>query len=327
MNRRNFLISSGALLSQSLIPTSVLANEVNATLYYGFGKNDIGSELGRLSAQLLNEVAPKYAYDLVNYSNEGPLLASNVVKGAVADGSVLLQATSTVMSLYRCLYNNLPYDPIKDFVPVGFLGESTYMLVVGSAVSRKVKTVDDYINWVFDNPEYRNVGSILYGSESHLAGLTLAFEKDIALSIQAYGGASIMVEDLLDGNLAAGILVTGDANEAIAAGRLRVLGVCSSERHPPWPCVPTLAEQGVDNMDFRGWYAWFAPSNISVSTLIELSKAFERMHDQKVFKTLQASLALNPLDLSPADIQFRIQEETKNCERLYKKYEISRVTL
>lgn len=176
-------------------------------------------------------------------------------------------------------------------------------------------------------PRYRNIGATLYGSEGHLAGLTLAHEKNIALSVQAYGGTSILVEDLLDGYIAAGFLATGEATEAIAARRLRVLGVTSAERHPPWPCVPTLAEQGVAGMDFKGWYGWLAPSNIPLKSLLKLSNAFEVMHQQPVFRTLQASLALNPIDLSPAEIQFRILKDMESCEHLYQKYGLSRIVV
>ena len=327
MKRRDFLLATAALMGQSFVPNALGAAETAGKLVYGLDKNDLGSRLGRLSSRLLYEVAPSYLYDLVNVSEDSTLRATNIVKRSVPDGGTLLQATGTIMSLYPCLYENLPYDPINDFVPVGFLGESTYMLVVGSVVPSSVKTVDDFIDWVFENPRYRNIGATLYGSEGHLAGLTLAHEKNIALSVQAYGGTSILVEDLLDGYIAAGFLATGEATQAIAARRLRVLGVTSAERHPPWPCVPTLAEQGVAGMDFKGWYGWLAPSNIPLKSLLKLSNAFEVMHKQPVFRTLQASLALNPIDLSPAEIQFRILKDMERCEHLYQKYGLSRIVV
>lgn len=153
MKRRDFLLATAALMGQSFVPNVFGAAEATGKLVYGLDKNDLGSRLGRLSSRLLYEVAPSYLYDLVNVSEDSTLRATNIVKRSVPDGGTLLQATGTIMSLYPCLYENLPYDPINDFVPVGFLGESTYMLVVGSTVPNSVKTVDDFIDWVFENPQ------------------------------------------------------------------------------------------------------------------------------------------------------------------------------
>lgn len=325
MNRRDFIMASGAMLAQPIIPVFAGGKNPIGKLYFGYGATGIGSKIGRTATDLLYKINPDYDYQFINDPRQNTIAATEIVKKSIANGEVLLQATGTIMSLFTCLYRNLPYDPISDFAPVTFLGEYTYMLVVGPLVDSSVKTVDDYIQWVFDNPEYRNFGAVLYGSETHLAGLTLAQDKKIALRAQAYGGTSLMVEDLLDGVLAAGFVITGNAKGAIAAKRLRVLGVCSSERHAPLPDVPTLKEQGVSNMDFRGWYAWMAPSNISQSKFIELSRVAKIMHGNAEFIKLQSSLLLNPLDLSPTEIQQRIRRETKRYKELYEKFQLSKI--
>ncbi|MEM5530357.1 tripartite tricarboxylate transporter substrate-binding protein [Gammaproteobacteria bacterium AS21] len=326
MNRRDFLMASSAMLAQPIIPVFAGSKKPTGKLYFGYGATGIGSIIGRAATDLLYKIDPDYDYQFINDPRQNTIAATEIVKESVANGEIILQATSTIMSLFTCLYRNLPYDSISDFAPVAFLGEYTYMLVVGPLVDNSVNTVDDYIQWVFDNPEYSNFGTVLYGSETHLAGLTLAQDKKIALRAQVYGGTSLMVEDLSDGVLAAGFVITGNAKGEIAEKRLRVLGVCSSERHAPLSDVPTLKEQGVYNMDFRGWYAWMAPSEISHSKLIKLSRAVKKMHKNAEFRELQSSLLLSSLDLSPTEIQQRIRRETKKCKELYEKFQLSKIS-
>jgi len=325
MNRRDFLIASGALLSQPILPAFAASDNPTGKLYFGYGPTGIGSKVGKAAADLMYQVNPKFDYQFINEPAKNTIAATELVRQSPANGDTLLQVNSTVMSLFTCLYQNLPYGPLTDFVPITFLGEYSYMLVVGPLVDRSVKTLDDYLQWVQDNPEHRNFGTVLYGSESHLAGLELSYKKQIALRAQAYGGSSLMTEDLLDGVLAAGFMVTGNADSAIKSGRLRVIGVCSERRHSPWPEVPTLAEQGVDGMDYRGWYGWMAPSNISLKRLIELSDAAQKMHFMPEFRAMQKTYSLNPIDLSPAEIQQRMHQEIKKCQTLYQRFQLSSV--
>ncbi|KZN14601.1 Bug family tripartite tricarboxylate transporter substrate binding protein [Marinomonas sp. TW1] len=325
MNRRDFLIASGALLSQPMLPAFAVSDNPTGKLYFGYGSTGIGTKVGKAAADLMYQVNPNFDYRFINEPGRNTVAATELVRQSLSDGNTLLQVNGTIMSLFTCLYRNLPYDPLTDFVPITFLGEYSYMLVVGPLVDRSVKTLDDYVEWVKENPEYRNFGTVLYGSESHLAGLELSYQKKIALRAQAYGGTSLMTEDLLDGVLAAGFMVTGNADSAIKSGRLRVIGVCSEQRHSPWPEVPTLAEQGVVGMDFRGWYGWVAPSSIRLNRLIELSDATQEMHLMSEFKAMQQTYSLKTLDLSPAEIQQRIHMEIKKCEALYQKFQLSRV--
>ena len=325
MNRRDFLMASGALLSQPMLPAFAISEAPSGQIYFGYGATGVGTKVGKQTADLLYQVDPKFDYQFVNETAKNAVAASEIVRQSPPNGTTLLQVNSTVMSLFTCLYRNLPYDPLKDFVPVTFLGEYSYMLVVGPLVDRSVTTLDEYVRWVQENPEYRNFGTVLYGTEGHLAGLELSRQKRIALRAQGYGGASLMVEDLLDGQLAAGFIETGNASSAIASGRLRVLGVTSAERHVPWPDVPTLAEQGVEELDLRGWYGWVAPSNVRLKWLIEITEATQQMHQMPEFFNMQQAYSLHNLDLSPAEMQQRIYQEIQQCKTLYQRFQLSRV--
>ncbi len=325
MNRRSFLQMSTALMAQPILPSFAEGQGAGKKIYYGYGATGIGSVLGYEAMQILREVAPELDYEFVLEPGDNTIRASQIVKYAPANGDTLLQVNGTIMSLLSCLYRNLPYQPMQDFIPVAFLGEYTYMFVVGEQVSKKVKTIDDYIDWVYENPQFRDFGTVLYGSESHLAGLTLAHEKQIALRAQAYGGTSLMVEDLLDGVLAAGFIATGNAAGAILSGRLRVLAVCSSERHKPMPDIPSFTELGVNNMSFRGWYGWVAPSDIDLNELLKIHRATNKMQESPKFKAMQKSFSLNQIQLSPNEILQRVIADTERCEQLYQQFQLSRI--
>ncbi|GAB3475490.1 Bug family tripartite tricarboxylate transporter substrate binding protein [Marinomonas epiphytica] len=326
MNRRTFLQASGALLAQPFVPSFAdQISESSKQIYYGYSNTGLGSVLGHTAKDLLKELYPKMDYTFIHEPKDNTIRASQIVKQAPANGDTLLQVNGTIMSLFSCLYRNLPYNPIMDFIPVAFLGEYTYMFVVGPKVSRKVKTIDEYLDWVYEHPEYRDFGTVLYGSESHLAGLTFANEKKIALRAQAYGGTSLMVEDLLDGVLGAGIIATGNAGGAILSGNLRVLAVCSAERHQPLPNIPCFTELGVNNMDFRGWYGWVAPSNMDLDVLLKLHRIVDSLQEHPKFKNMQRKFDLNAIHMSPMDIRRRIISDTEHCEELYKKFQLSQI--
>lgn len=325
MQRRQFLLASAAMMLSYGGPTWGQTFSRTGQIYFGFGKTGIGSRLGLKIVELITRVAPDLKYEFVNEPGDNTLKASMLVKESLPTENKLLQVTGTLMSLYPCLYNSLPYDPIQDFVPVSIYGENAFALVVGPLVDSAVNTVDDYVAWVRENPEFRNFGAVLYGSESHLAGLALARSKRIALRPQPYGGTSLMLADILDCSLAAGFMISGNGLADIATGKLRILGVCSAHRHSPWPDVPTMQESGVQGLNLSGWYGLMAHKDTDIRILTRLYKVLEEVKQLPEFVELMNTVALAPKSLSPSEIQNRIFNDIEECETLYTQYNLSRI--
>lgn len=126
-----------------------------------------------------------------------------------------------------------------------------------------------YVDWVSKKPHFRDVGIALYGSQSHLAGLMLGCEEEIALRMQTYSHTTAIIGDLLDGGLAATIFVCGQVNSRRAEGKVHALTVTSKDRIPNWPAVKTFTEQDMP-MDVNGWIGWFVSANTSDPTISDL---------------------------------------------------------
>ncbi len=159
-----------------------------------------------------------------------------------------------------------------------------------------------YVDWVSKKPHFRDVGIALYGSQSHLAGLMLGCEEEIALRMQTYSHTTAIIDDLLDGGLAATIFVCGQVNSRRAEGKVHALTVTSKDRLHNWPAVKTFTGQGMP-MDTNGWIGWFVSANTSDPTISDLFNKVARMQQTQDYQELQKRYLLTQVSLSPEQIQ------------------------
>lgn len=330
MDRRAFLLQclAGSLAIGQLNPLLAenLGPYTTTDIYFGYGKTGIGSKIGfNLVDTLYRLQHNTHHFNFVNEPGKKTLTATTHVQNSNPEGRQLLQVTSSLMTVFPCLFKNLSYHPLKDFKPVSLIGYNAFALVIGPAVDASVQTVDDYIAWVRKNPEYREIGNTFYGSESHLASLILAREKKVALRSLYYGGTSLMVEDMLHKELAACIMVSGNAQKEIDSGVFRVIAVCSKDRHPPWPEIPTMAESGVANMNFKGWYGIMAPKQMAGKHYHYYKDVIDAARHDSEFLQVLASLSLDVQEVSPDDLAVEVAGEIASYKSLFYKYHISQV--
>ena len=279
-----------------------------ARLIFGLAPGAAGSRLADAAVQQLASLyAPplKLEYVLGKESRR----SVEVVKAAGGDGTTLLHCQSAAVSLFPNTYRNLGYAPLADLTPVACLGAYTFMLVVGTSVPASIRTVDAYLAWVADNPEARNIGVVLKGSQGQLAAMALAREKNAGLRPLPYSGTAPIVKDLLGGELAAAFVVTGNAQAEIADGRVRVLTVSSSTRWVGLPDVPTLQEVGVPELNLTGWYGWFGPATLNAAVQDKLAAAVAQLQAKAEFQAVQQQLQLRPLLMTPVQMRERIAAE------------------
>ncbi|ENA29989.1 hypothetical protein HMPREF1487_08243 [Pseudomonas sp. HPB0071] len=159
-----------------------------------------------------------------------------------------------------------------------------------------------YVDWVSKKPHFRDVGIALYGSQSHLAGLMLGCEEEIALRMQTYSHTTAIIGDLLEGGLAATIFVCGQVNSRRAEGKVHALTVTSKDRIPNWPAVKTFTEQDMP-MDINGWIGWFVSANTPDPTISDLFNKVARMQQTQDYQELQKRYLLTQASLSPEQTQ------------------------
>lgn len=325
MDRRSFIQGAGALMLGAALPRGTFAANPTAPgrLVFGIPSGAVGSRLAEVALQLLaREYKLDYRLDVRDQRNTQE--ATELVKAAAPDGATLLQAQSGTMVLLPNIYRSVNYNPVTDFTPLALLGEFTYTLTVGPAVPASVKDIEGYVAWVNQNPEYRDLGFSVYGSQVHLISLMLARGRQIALRPLPYKSPRSLAADVENGTLAAAIMLGGSA-AAVGSKNLRNLAISSSQRVPMLPDLPTFKEQGLPEITLTGWYAWYAPARTPSALTQSLHDKLMAIQTLPEFVAMQKKIMVTPLNLSPDQITARIRQETVSYRDLVTRYGLSQM--
>ncbi|WP_417682633.1 Bug family tripartite tricarboxylate transporter substrate binding protein [Roseibium sp.] len=203
-----------------------------------------------------------------NRGGAGGTVGANYVAKSDPDGYTLLMGVTGSNAISAALRNDLPYDPVTDFDPVSIVIAAPLALVVNA--DSDYTSVEDVIAYAKENPETFTHGTPGVGTSMHMTGELFGLETDTKLLHVPYKGSAQALQDLLGGQLDAmfgDILVT---SEHVKTGRLRALGVTSTQRHYLLPDVPTIAEAGVPDFAAFSWQGVFAPAGTPKPVLDKL---------------------------------------------------------
>src|SRR5687767_958037 len=183
--------------------------------------------------------------------NNKPGAATNIAADYVAKskdfGNVMLTADFATLAANPSLFAKLPYDAEKDFSPVGLLARFPLLLVVANNVP--AKNYAEFVAWAKTQRDGVNYASAGAGSPHHLAGELLREQSGLKLVHVPYRGAAPAVQDLLGGQVSAGIMDTASVQQYVQSGKLKAIGVASPARLKTLPDVPTLDEQGLKGFE------------------------------------------------------------------------------
>ncbi len=183
-------------------------------------------------------------------------IGSLVVSRAAPDGHTILLTTNALMTIVPNI-QQMPFDPIKDFVPV----TTAVRGILGLAVHPSVpaKTMAEFLDYVKKNPKKVNYGTAGIGSPQHMAGLLLNRTAGTELVHVPYKGGGPAMNDLLGGHIQSIIATLVTMIEHEKAGSLRLLGIGEKQRFSEMPKVPSISET-VPNFEATSWLAFYAPA-------------------------------------------------------------------
>jgi tripartite-type tricarboxylate transporter receptor subunit TctC len=216
------------------------------------GGNDI---LARLVGQKLSE---KFAQPVVieNKPGAGAIIGTEYAKGQPPDGHTLLMGASGAMVVNPAVYTRLPYNTLRDFVPVSMLGSFPLLVVINP--SGPAQSLPDLIAYAKANPDKSNYASS--SAAFQLATELFKLRTGAPIAHIPYKGSGDSVAAVLSGQVLLSIVDVPPAAGQIKAGQLRALAVTSPKRSTEFPDVPTLAEAGVPDMEVELWSGLFAPA-------------------------------------------------------------------
>jgi tripartite-type tricarboxylate transporter receptor subunit TctC len=255
MGRIGLLVLS-AVMALAIAPARAEQYPARAvTIMVPFSAGGGSDLLARLVAQKLEEKLGK-PFVIENRPGAGTTLAAMIVTRAPADGYTLMQATSSTMAINVSMHKKLPYEPLKDLVPVALLSSSPFFLVVRP--DSPIKSVADLIATAKAKPNSLNYGSGGPGSMHHLSTELLESLAGIKMTHVPYKATPPAMNDLIAGHIQVLFGDTTSTLPMIRQGRLRGIAVTTAKRSPAAPDIPTVAET-VPGFESASWQMLVAP--------------------------------------------------------------------
>jgi tripartite-type tricarboxylate transporter receptor subunit TctC len=250
-----------------------------------------------------------------NQSGGGGVIASQTTMRAAPDGYTLMQgyvATHGTNPATR----KVPYDPIKDFTPIGMIGATPNVLIVNSQIP--VKNMKEFIDYVRKNPGKLSYGTAGQGSLTHMTMELFKQETGLYILHIPYRGIAPAINDLLGGQTQAMFPGLAAALQYIQSGRVRALAVTGSKRSPVLKDVPTMEELGFKGFDAMQWYGTVGPAGIPadiVKRLNETQIATLKLPEMREKLLIEA---VEPMPMSPEQFGQFIKDENRRWSALAK---------
>ena len=243
-----------------------------------------------------------------NRGGSGGNLGGDVVAKAAADGYTLLMSSGGMVSVNPHIYPRMPFDPVKDLVPVAAVARVLVFLVVRS--DSPLKDWPAFLADLKAQPGRRSFGSPGNGSSPHLATEMMKSQTATFAVHVPYRGAAPALTDLLGGQLDFSF-DPGIAIPHIRAGRLRLLAVGSPKRSPLFPEVPTLAERGLKGFDADTVFGLYAPAGTPAAVVARLNGEVNRILATAPMQERITALGGVPAPMSAAEFGTKASEDSQ----------------
>jgi tripartite-type tricarboxylate transporter receptor subunit TctC len=206
-----------------------------------------------------------------NRPGAGSVLGTAAGAKAAPDGYTLVMAGSGSLAIAATMYKKLPYDPVKDLIPIALGGKIPFILVVNPSLP--VHSVAELVKYAKDNPGKLSFASGGPGSPHHLYGELLKSMTGIEMTHIPYKGSAPALTDVIAGHVPLLFSDTVPSLPQIREGKVRALGVSTAIRLPSAPEIPPIAEAGVPGFDAAGWGMFSAPAETPPEALHKLQAA------------------------------------------------------
>ncbi|HTK02992.1 MAG TPA: tripartite tricarboxylate transporter substrate binding protein [Bordetella sp.] len=281
----------------------------------------LGFPAGGGADVVLRTVTPGLAEELGqpvivdNRPGAGGNLGMDIVAKAAPDGYTLLMAAPG-LATNASLYENLPFNPAKDFTAVGMVSSVPNVLVVNPSLP--FKTVAQLIAYAKNHPGELNYASSGIGTSLHLAGALFERDAGIKLTHVPYRGGPAAINDLIGGQVQMMFTVVPLAGPQIKAGKLLALAVTGETRSPTLPEVPTMIEAGLKGYTATTWNGLVAPAGTPAPIIKQINAALQKVLDRPDVRKAFAGMGQDVVKDTPEQFDAMLKDETGKWERVIK---------
>ena len=298
------LVAASATLAA---PAAAEYPEKNVTFVVPFAAGSATDQLARALGQSLT-AQTKQTVVVDNRPGASGFIAAQAAARAPADGYTVLITTNTTHAANEHLYKKLPYDPVKDFLPVTLLGKGGQIMVVNPALP--AKSVTEFVELARKEPGKRTFGS--GSSSSRIAGELFQQMADVKLVHVPYKSNPMAVTDLLGGQIDMMITDAATGLPQVRSGKLRALGVSSSKRSPLAPDVPTIDEAGVKGYEMGYWFGAYVPAGTPAEVVKRLNGVLVHAVGSPEARSFYESTGTEPVSGTPDELaRFQAAEAQK----------------
>jgi tripartite-type tricarboxylate transporter receptor subunit TctC len=289
-HRRLTIKAAAAILALAFADVGLNAEEVYPSrpvrIVVSFAAGGPTDAVARIMGAKLSELLGQQ-FLVENKTGAGGNIGADLVAKAAPDGYTLLMATVSTHAINPGLYKKIPYDPIRDFAPIGEVGVTPTLLAVHPSLP--ATDLKSLVNLIRENPGKFTYGSSGLGSILHLCGEEFkALAGGLNIAHVPYRGSAPMMSDLVGGQISMVFDATPTALPQVKSGAIRAIAAGMATRMRAMPELPTMQEQGLKGFECYTWTAILAPANTPQPIVHALSAAMNKsLADPAVLDRLQ----------------------------------------
>jgi tripartite-type tricarboxylate transporter receptor subunit TctC len=269
--------------------------------------------VARLLAERLGKVLGQSVV-VENRTGSGTLVGTDLAAKAAPDGYTLLMGSVSNLALNMGLYNNLSYDSLRDFEPVGLAVSYSYTLMARKDLP--FNSLKDVVAYAKANPGKLNYASAGNGSGQHVLAAALWQLADVDIVHVPYRGAQAAYQDLIGGRVDLFFDLSSTARVQVDAGNVKALALSGLERNPMHPDVPTITETGVAQLDLESWFGYFASSKTPPEILERLRTELARVIAMPDLQETFRKAGGKPLNLSIEQTRALVKRDVERWTKL-----------
>jgi tripartite-type tricarboxylate transporter receptor subunit TctC len=251
-----------------------------------------------------------------NKPGAGGNIGADAVAKSPPDGYTILMGAVATHAINPTLYASIPYDPIRDFIPVTQVASTPNVLVVNPSIP--ASSVREFIAYAKAHPGELNFGSGSTGSAGHLAGELFKSMAAIEMTHIPYKGAAPAMQDLIGGRIQLMFDNLASSLGQVRAGKVKAIAVTTARRTALAPELPTIAESGLPGFDISTWFGIFVPAGTPREVVEKLHGEFTRALADREVREKMLILGAEPVGGRPEEFAAYIRAEADKYARVIK---------
>ena len=267
-----------------------------------------------IARQLAQKLQDVWGQSVVveNRAGAGGNIGADVVAKSPPDGYTLLMTSGSIVTANQYMYKDMGFDPVKDLAPITNVASGPQVFVVNNDVP--VKDLKEFIAYAKANPKAVNFGSAGVGTQTHLAGESLANAAGIDMTHVPYKGEAAALTDLIGGQIQMVPANFPAALPHVQARRIRCLAVTSRERHPSLDCP--AAGETIPGFVNEGWWGLMAPAGTPREIIDKVQRDAAKVLNTDDFKAKLAQQGVVPVANKPEELAAAIRAEAEMWKKV-----------